>query len=100
MLQISYERHKMQTPHQRPPRLATSSKNPSKNVLSTGLFPSTADLFCTALNPPALARPDALSPLCPLDTGYDVGGTAMLGTAESPILEILLRDAKSAGLTA
>jgi hypothetical protein len=83
--------------HQRP-RLATSSKNPRRNVLSTGLFPSVVDLP-DALSPPALPRPGRFSIPCPTDAGCEVGGITMLGATESPMLEILLRETKSAGLT-
>jgi hypothetical protein len=93
--------HKRQPMHPIPipqrPRLATSSKNPSKNVLSTGLFASFPDL----LNPLALPRPGMFSMLCPMAVGCEVGGITLLGAApDSPMLDILLRGAKSAGLTA
>jgi hypothetical protein len=84
--------------HQRP-RLATSSRNPRRNVLSTGLFPSVADLLCP-LNPPVLPRPGRFSLPCPTGNGCEVGGITMLGATESPMLEIRLRETKSVGLTA
>jgi len=58
--------------------------------LSTGLLPSLPDL----LTPLVLPRSNVFS------IGCEVGGMTILGAApDSPILEILLRDAKSAGLT-